>query len=480
MSKKISTIGYEIPGLNNLKLGFSSKSSLMDSDILLVAPDLPYYERSFSGDGYYLGKVCYGENGSFKLKADLAHWKKEIINSLNAGKTVFLMLSEKNDFFVDTGSRSYSGSGRNRNTTINVAPSSNYELIPAGIGNIHSANGKEILFVGNPLFSNFFKSFKPNLEYKIYLEDIGNATPIFTGKDKTKILGAIYKVGAGQLVVLPYLNYDEEKFTEYKKNKKGEKEAYWTKDAIKFGHMLTDYLIEIDKGLLQDLSKTPPPLWVLHEKYSSKKEVNIQKNINANIEKIKKIENDNKRLQSELLEEQGLKDLLYEQGKPLENAVIKALKIFGFEAKNYDDGKLELDQVITSPEGYRYIGECEGKNEKDVDIAKFRQLLESLNADFAREEVQEKAFGILFGNAQRLIDPEKRTLDFTQKCKIGADREKIALVKTADLFNVAQFLKENKDDKFQKECRTAIHNGLGKIVVFPSVPTDSQNKNDSK
>ena len=480
MSKKISTIGYEIPGFSNLGLGFSSKSSLMDSDILLVAPELPYYERSSLGGGYYQGKVCYGESDSFKLKEDLVHWKKESINSLNAGKTVFLMLSEKNDFFVDTGDRSYSRSGRYRDTTINVAPSSNYELLPVRIGNIHSANGKEILFTGNPLFSNFFKSLKPNLEYKIYLEDIGNGTPIFTGKDKTKILGAIYKVGAGHLVAFPYLNYDEEKFTEYKKNKKGKKEEHWTKDAIRFGHMLTDCLIEIDKGLLQDLSKTPPPLWVLHEKYSSKKEVNIQKNINSNIKKIKKIENDNKKIQSELLEEQGLKDLLYEQGKPLENAVIKALEIFGFKAENYDDGELEIDQIITSPEGYRYIGECEGKNEKDIDITKFRQLLESLNADFDREGVEEKAFGILFGNAQRLTEPQSRTLDFTQKCKTGANREKIALVKTADLFNVAQFLKENKNDKFQKECRIAIHNGLGKIVVFPSVPTDSQNKNDSK
>ncbi|HBA45901.1 TPA: hypothetical protein DCZ09_02410 [Candidatus Nomurabacteria bacterium] len=239
--------------------------------------------------------------------------------------------------------------------------------------------------------------------------------------------------------------------------------------------MLTDCLIEIDRGLLQDLSKTLPPLWVLHEKYSSKKEVNIQKNINSNVEKIKKIENDNKKLQSELLEEQGLKDLLYEQGKPLENAVIKALEILGFKAENYDDGELELDQIITSPEGYRYIGECEGKNEKDIDITKFRQLLESLNADFDREGVEEKAFGILFGNAQRLTEPQSRILDFTQKCKTGANREKIALVKTADLFNVAQFLKENKNDKFQKECRTAIYNGLGRIVVFPSVPTDSQN-----
>jgi hypothetical protein len=87
-----------------------------------------------------------------------------------------------------------------------------------------------------------------------------------------------------------------------------------------------------------------------------------------------------------------LQDLLFEQGKPLENAVTKALRILGFEAENYDDGELELDQVITNSEGHRYIGECEGKDNKDIDITKFRQLLESLNADFDREEVEEKAY----------------------------------------------------------------------------------------
>ena len=86
------------------------------------------------------------------------------------------------------------------------------------------------------------------------------------------------------------------------------------------------------------------------------------------------------------------------------------------------------------------------------------------------EEVQEKAFGILFGNADRLKEPGKRNLDFTDKCKSGAEREKIALIKTIDLFAVAKYLNENDDKTFQKDCRDAIHKGLGKIVEFPEIP----------
>jgi hypothetical protein len=126
--------------------------------------------------------------------------------------------------------------------------------------------------------------------------------------------------------------------------------------------------------------------------------------------------------------------------------------------------------VTSSPEKNRYIGETEGKDNKDINVTKFRQLVDALNADFARVEVKEKAFGILFGNAERLKEPEKRKLDFTAKCKSGAEREKIALVRTIDLFAVAKYLNENDDEKFKKECREAIHKGLGKIVVFPEIP----------
>jgi len=172
-------------------------------------------------------------------------------------------------------------------------------------------------------------------------------------------------------------------------------------------------------------------------------------------------------LNSVIEEQEELKDLLFETGKPLEDAVIKALKILGFSAENYDDGELELDQIIISPEGIRYIGECEGKDSKDIDVSKFRQLLDGLAADFEKENVTEKAFGILFGNAQRLFDPVERSLDFTAKCKSGAKREKIGLIKTFDLFRIAKIIVENDNLEYAKICRDAIQNQLGEIIIFP-------------
>ena len=89
-------------------------------------------------------------------------------------------------------------------------------------------------------------------------------------------------------------------------------------------------------------------------------------------------------------------------------------------------------------------------------MTKFRQLLDGLNADFEKETVNEKAYGLLIGNPQRLISPNQRTLSFTSKCQSGANREKIGLIKTADLFNICKIIEENKSIEFAKKCRMSI------------------------
>ena len=270
--------------------------------------------------------------------------------------------------------------------------------------------------------------------------------------------------------MLPYLKYDYEEFVKTEKNHNGDEKQCWTVNALKFGHELIACLIQIATDLNKSAERTPPPKWTNKPGFASSKETKIVESIRAEEKKIADISNEISNLRNQLADELVLKDLLFEQGKPLENAVIRALGILGYKAENYDDGTLELDQIIISPDGYRYIGECEGKNEKDIDITKYRQLSDSINADFARDEVEEKAFGILFGNPQRLTDPDERTLDFTKKCKISAERDKIALIKTPDLFTVVKYLSENTDEAFKNKCRDAIHNGLGTIVIFPEAP----------
>jgi hypothetical protein len=463
MKKDILTMGFEIPGYSNLEKKLTSDISLMDADIVAISPEIMYPNDygwvSFSSGG----GGCYDVATSKNFLRKSEHLRKEMSDMLKQGKTIFLFLSPKTSYSLAL-SVSHPRKGQN---TYKTTSSSNYEFLPFDIGKLTSASGKKVQFSGNHLFNNFNKNFGSYLSYKAYIENPDSNHVIYTGKDKSKILGSVNKFGNGHLIVLPRIEYDEKKFIVYDEEKD---EEIWSKEALSFGESLIQHLIDIDRNISLSAEKTPIPEWATNDNLSTKKARSIQESIETNSKEIEKLKELNVQLKDEFREENRFKDLLFETGNQLENVVTEALIILGYEAENYDDGVLELDQVIISPEKHRFIGECEGKDSKDINITKFRQLLESLNADFAREEVQEKAYGILFGNPQRLIEPKSRNLDFTEKCKIGAEREKIALVKTSDLFIVIKYLHENGNEEFKKECRDAIFNGLGKIVEFPKIP----------
>lgn len=462
MKKQIFTIGYEVPWFSDDYLNFNSRKSLMDADILLISAE-SFFPSSYNWVNFSSWGGCYGIEESNNYVENISHLKKEIEDFLNSWKNIYILLSKKETYLLASGVTS----PRKGQNTYNTNYRTNYDFLPKNIWVITSASGKHIEFSWNPIFSDFYKNFASNLEYQLYVENTDNSNIIFTGKDKAKILGAIYDFGHGKIITLPYLKYDKHKFSKY--NSKNDTH-YWTNEGIKFGNSLFNCLLSIDQKLTQELQKTPPPEWIKQEIFSSQRAIELEKEIEKSTEQMKKIESDIYQLHNQLVDENSLKDLLFEQGIPLENAVIKALHILWYHAENYNDGVLELDQVILSPEKHRFIGECEGKDSKDINITKFRQLLESLNADFSRDDVEEKALGILFGNPERLKSPDERTLDFTQKCKIWAEREKIALVRTVDLFTVVSYLNENKDISFQKACRQAILDGLGKIVEFPILP----------
>src|SRR5207244_4389409 len=103
-----------------------------------------------------------------------------------------------------------------------------------------------------------------------------------------------------------------------------------------------------------------------------------------------------KELQKQIEEASELRALLFETGKPLESAVLKALRLLGFKAEPFTDGESEFDAIFTSREG-RFLGEAEGKDTKAINIDKMSQLERNLQEDFAREGVTAYAKGVLFG-----------------------------------------------------------------------------------
>ena len=461
----LMSVEYEIPGYSDSYVTIRSRKSVADVDLALVSMDIDTYR--YGRRRYNTGNWSLESIGSREFNEDIRHWSASVLEHVSEGEIVFIMLNSIESFLVMTGSVSSKGS----TTTYGTETRSNKEVLPTSVQGIGNLQGENIIL--NDKAPSYFKipdTLREHFRYEVSFDNNSEITPVYFTKNKSKLVGGYQKVGKGFIVWLPAISYDNEKFTTT--DTKGK--TIWTKEALKFGESFVAFLEAIKQNLVHSSEMTPAPEWAQSIEYQTKREQEARKKLAANKLKIEKLKSMNDNLQDVLTEECVLKGLLYETGKPLEAAVTIALKVLGYQAENYDDGKLELDQVIISPEGERFIGECEGKDSKAINVTKFRQLNDSLAADFERDEVEEKAKGIIFGNPSRLVPVQDRTEWFTAKATSGAAREGVVLIKTPDLYAVAKYVQDSGDIDFAKKCREAITAGGGQIAIFPDVPEVSQ------
>lgn len=460
MTKKIFTIEYSIPDENVTNLSFRSSQSLLDSDIIII--DLDFLNRySYKTYEDYEGKPLLETDSSHKIYEDTLHWKSEINSALLAGKTIIVYLSRFETVYRYTGEKQFSGTGRNQKTTNIVTPFRNYDVLPISPSKIIPKSGKEIKIAKDlGSLSTYWNEFSKYSTYETYLEGSFDNT-VLTTKAGEKTVGAVVKREKGSLFLLPPLNNLPDSF--YTQSKK------WSQQGKNFWKKFISILVETDKAARAYKEITPIPEWVKSEIYILESEQKIQVNIDKVNNEIEKLTQKVEQLQKDLGLEGSLRNLLFERGAILEEAILETLRLMGFSADNYKESESEFDAIFTSEEG-RFLGEAEGKDNKAVNIDKLSQLERNLQEDFAREDVTDYAKGVLFGNAFRLNPIESRGDFFTQKCLSGAKRSKVALVRTPDLFPIAKYLKETKDTKFAKQCREALLKTEGEIVQFPDIP----------
>lgn len=463
MARTILAVGFEVPGGEVEEVDLLSHRSLLDADIIVFAPGVPYSYESAT----YLGKPCLSDDSSFRAREALTHWRRELSAAVDAGKLVVVLLEEPEEVYAATGRMEYSGTGRNARTTRIVDKLRAYDAVPIRC-QYHAASGSEMNLVSQArFFAAFWSEFARYSEYKLYLEG-ELPEPLVKTKAGNRVVGACERKGRGAALLIPALNLDEEKFVKYRKV--GEKqEAYWTKDAEVFGRKFVSALVGLADAIAAEMSVTPPPSWTQDDAYRMPEEAALEVEIEELTARVVEIEEKRRELEARLENAGGLRSLLSEQGTPLELVVLEVLRLFGFDAKGFKEDGSEFDAVFTSPEG-RFIGEAEGKDNKAINIDKFSQLERNLNEDFAREGVEEFAKGVLFGNAFRLRPLTERENPFTEKCRTAAGRLGVALVNTPDLFAPARYLKSANDPDYAKSCRRAIFETSGDIVKFPEPP----------
>ena len=463
--KNILIIGFSVADEGIGFSEFDADISLLDWDIILFKPEITDY--IYRAESMFQGKPCLSDHDSFKLKAQSEHWRREIKSAVDHGKLVIVFLSELKQLSIATGEKQFSGTGRNQKTTRIVTDYDNYQSIPLDLKPI-STKGKEIKLSAknSEVISAYWNEFSSTSSYNVILE--GEYSPCLVTKHGDKAVGTVIrsKNSNGTLVCLPDIDFYPESFFVGEEDE--ENEGEWTNEALQFASKFIKCIVSLGKALNSQGELTPEPEWAKDGAYKLEKEKTEAQKLLKVEEKLEKVQAEKESIIDAVRDLERFRHLLFEKGKPLEFAILDALKIIGFDVSQFDDGESEFDAVFESREG-RLIGEAEGKDSKAINIDKLRQLAMNIHEDLEREEIDEPAKAVLFGNAYRLLPLDERSEPFTKKCLAAATTSSTALVFTPDLFTVAKYLKDNKNVRFATKCRKAILSAVG-LVQFPAVP----------
>ena len=471
-ARRILTIGFKLASPDTQHESFWSKTSLLDWDIVLFKPkigDLISY-----GD-YFQGKPSLSDSVSFQLKESCEHWRREINQAFETGKTVIVFLPSFEEVYVDTGQRSHSGTGRNRQTTRHVAEYNNYQAIPAPLSPV-TATGSSMKLSARTadVLAPYWAEFESVSQYEVILTGSKIPACIVT-RTGDKAVGALYRSNssAGTLLLLPNIDFYPDKFVK----KTGGKET-WTPAAKQFAGRMVSTVVALDKALRSTAEVTPEPAWAVEPKFTLGTETTLRVQLLDAERKVEEAQKQKEQVVEELLSACAYRGLLFEKGKPLENVIIEALRLLGFTAAPFKESNSEFDVVFESDEG-RLIGEAEGKDNKAVNIEKLRQLSMNIHEDLQRESVTAPAKPVLFGNGFRFQPLSERGDPFTEKCHSAAATSSTALVFTPDLFWPVQYLVSNSDAEYAIACRQTLLSSTGR-VVFPPPPVAEKPQDETE
>ena len=320
MGKTVFSVGRLVPG-DAEYIPFRSDRSLFDADVVIFAPTL----REYGSFQKYNGRRLIDESDSAGLSHDFKHWRRELAAAISGGKVVFVPVIKPEEVYYHTGEKTHSGTGRSRVTTDIVQAVGSFDVLPVKLEGLVSKCGTEISVPARlgPLAA-YWDEFGSASAYEAYF-DPTNVAPILWTKKREKVVGAtVAGGGGGALVLLPPVAWDIDKMM----YTRGET-TYWRKSAAILGNRFLRAIIAASEALQRGGKRTPRPDWSVKAQYELPAEIGLRGELLRLRENADRLAGRQRELEVEIEDACALRDLLYETGKPLENAVIGACESLG-------------------------------------------------------------------------------------------------------------------------------------------------------
>lgn len=199
-SLRATSVGYAFHHPDVRDVSFGSGQTLLGQDVVLlqISGLQGQYATSVST---YRGKLSLGSHASARISEDIARRKREFKTLLELGGTLVLFLPAPDSWYVDTGERQYSGTGRNQKVTTIVKEQHLLDVLPFSITTVPAETREMELRIGEP-FASFWREHGYRFETSAVLsEALGETALVIEGTQS--ITASIARLEKGLVVVLP-------------------------------------------------------------------------------------------------------------------------------------------------------------------------------------------------------------------------------------------------------------------------------------
>jgi polyhydroxyalkanoate synthesis regulator phasin len=185
---------------------FSGDRSVFDFDVVIWDPEesyKSYQPQSAYAKRYFQGFPWLDENTSVRVRADVARRREEFDEFIGSGRVLIIIVRGPQRCYVDTGKRTFSGTGRNRVTTNILEGFDLLDAIPTDQIEFKVAAGDRIEIDGGGPLADLLKKYSARLKYDaIVTGATGTTIARVAGTDKT--IGCVLRSDSGgYLVLLP-------------------------------------------------------------------------------------------------------------------------------------------------------------------------------------------------------------------------------------------------------------------------------------
>ncbi|MCH7579828.1 MAG: hypothetical protein IIB22_06245 [Chloroflexi bacterium] len=371
----IVSVGRRWPLDEVTQIQFRSRFTLLDYELVLWDPSSLIYEYGRSEAGEYRGCPSLDPDSSVRILDDRTRRRDEIVELVKLGRVVVIFVPPPLTFYVDSGERSYSGTGQNRITEIQVNRHVLSSFMPIDAEfSVAPAEGFQVDFRGDAQFAEFWNTNRENLFYKAYFKkDVGR--PFLFVKGTERAVGTWLATDHGNVIFLPHFAQADQ-FAEEK-----DYEDACRKFISSLG-ALTATLQESSGDF------TVPP-WA--KGYRLPFEEQPRELLDKAEKRLKAAQLAADKRRAEVAELEKFKLLISGQGPALESQVMQVFQALGADVQEGPPGRSDL---VISFDGQVAVAEVKGKK-KSAAEADAAQLEKWVSEHIAEHQTKPKALLIV-------------------------------------------------------------------------------------